>query len=79
MAKRIGSVIVFKKGVSKEQAAKALALLSEVAEFPKTTAKPTYFTKNGQKMVKYDDVPFEHSHAVNEYDDEYGGPVWYIP
>jgi hypothetical protein len=76
MAKRLGSVIVFKKGVTKEQAAKALASLAEVVEFPERSFT---YPSVGPKKVKLVEVPFTHEHAVHEYDEEYGGPVWYIP
>ncbi len=79
MAKRLASVIRFKKGVTQAQAAKALASIAEVLDFPEKTAKPHYFKKDGQNMVRYEDVPFEPAHAVNEYEEEYGHPVFYVP
>ena len=76
MAKRFGSVIVFKKGVTKAQAAKALATLAAVVDFPE---KVYEYPRVGPRQVKQVEVPFTHEHAVHDFDDEHGGPVWYIP
>lgn len=57
--KRLGSVVVFKKGITKAQAEAALkslaTVLDENYQYPKGLPR------------------------VHEYDDAYGGPVFYIP
>ena len=49
---RLGTVIVFKKGMSLKDATKALKALETVVD---------------------------HVPQVRKFNDEYGGPVWYIP
>ena len=82
MAKRFGTVLVFKKGVSKQQAAQALAQLAAVVDFP--TKAFDYVPipgrdPRGARQTKMVERAFKHEDAVREYDDECGGPVWYIP
>lgn len=83
MAKRFGSVIVFKQGVTKEQAAKALASLAEVVEFPAKTYEYVPVeekqARGAARKVKMVEVPFAYAHAVHDFEDEHGSPVWYIP
>ncbi len=65
MSERIGTVIVFKEGVTEGEAAEILMSIQDKIEihcFPKTTN--TY--RAAREMVR-------------TFDDEYGGPVWYIP
>lgn len=67
MAKRFGTVLVFKPGVTKAAADAALAKLADVLA-------PDYHgsMKNGKFVTTA--VP-----PVHEFNDEHGGPVWYIP
>ncbi len=69
--KQLGSVIIFKPGTTKAQAAKALAALAHIVDFPETSFR---FVKN-----KPESVPFKHEHAVHEFNPEHGKPVWYVP
>ena len=67
MAKRYGTLLVFKEGVSKSEIEKAMETLVDSGvlderHFCKPQAKPVF-------------TPY----IINEYDDEYGGPAWYIP
>jgi len=57
MDKRYGVVIAFKKGVTKEQALRALVDIDE----------------------KIDIIDWDNGSNLNEYNAEWGGPVWYIP
>jgi hypothetical protein len=78
--KRCGSLVIFKPGVTKEQAARALELLREVADFPAESSVPVSVPcERGRRAVRYDKVPFKTEHIVNEYDDKYGSPCFYIP
>ena len=81
MAKRIGSVIVFKAGVSPAQAAKALEALRDVLDLPATSYRPVYVTTpRGERGVpRYETVPFKTEHLLNEYEEDHGSPVWYVP
>lgn len=89
MAIRHGAVIVFKKGVTKEEAARVLEKLRDVLDFPATTYKYEPTGKSGQvrnawfgkgvRQVRQVEVPFETSHAIHEFEDEHGKPVFYIP
>lgn len=59
---RVGSVIVFKEGVNRQEAAEALLKIKDLIEMPK------------------DNNSFRAAlETVRTFDDEYGGPVWYIP
>lgn len=53
-----GTVLVFKKTVTKAQAEAALKKIYDVVELDYYVAKEPY---------------------VNEFNPEWGGPVWYIP
>ena len=65
--KRRGSVLVFKRGVTKKQAEVALRKIQDVLQ--------------ENYHIKYDrcDKPVRCSFVVNEFDERDGGPVWYIP
>jgi len=66
--RRYGTVIVFKKGVTKKQAEKALAKLEDSGVVE---------VNEWQDPYTYDTM---HTPMVESYDDKYGsGPVWYIP
>lgn len=86
MSKRHGAVIVFKEGTTPEQMAKALNAIKDLIEIPSEAQEPVYQTKaegykgpGARRIVGYNKVPFTWRHFVQEYDDQYGGPVWYIP
>lgn len=59
---RVGSVIVFKEGVNRQEAAEALLKIKDVIELP----------QDGNSLLSALD-------CIHKFDDEYGGPVWYIP
>lgn len=63
--KRLGTVLVFKEGTTKAEAQKALRKLEEMG-----LIEITHFEFAGRKQT---------SPSINEFDDEWGGPVWYIP
>ena len=70
MAHRLGIVLKFKPGVTKEQAAEALKKVADVAELPTHSTDP--------KTTRW--VPIRSlMDVIEEYDDTYGGPVWYTP
>lgn len=78
--KRLGAVLVFRTGVDREKAAKALEAMKDLLELPDTAHEPVYFTQNGQKRVRYNPVPHDiKKHLLQEFDDRFGSPVWYIP
>jgi hypothetical protein len=72
---RHGAVLVFKEGVTSEQAAKALAKLKSVLAVPETTID---FVRSGNK-ARMVEKPFTFASMVESFDDTWGGPVWYIP
>ncbi len=81
MADRIGSLITFKAGVTNAQAAAALERMSDVLDVPEmTTDYVTVITPPGEcnRAVPIE-TPFEMSDIISYWDDEMGGPVWYIP
>ena len=67
--KRYGAVIVFREGITEEQAAVMLKILATehgcLIEDPSRPPDPSW--------------DFPGSSGVNEFDDDVGGPVWYIP
>ena len=67
--KRLGVVLVFHADVTKEEAAAALAKIADVVD------EGEWYPASKNHPAKAKD--FEA--RVQEYDDEYGGPVWYIP
>jgi hypothetical protein len=79
MAKRLGTVLVFKEGVSKEEAAQHLARIAEVLDLPKSVTDYVPIGPPGGRRVKGVQRAFKVPDIINEFDDEYGGPVWYIP
>ena len=64
MADRIGAVIVFRADVDKKEAANILDGIKELLDL-------------GQKIGNNDWEKIVNS--INEFDDEWGGPVWYLP
>lgn len=82
MAKRLGAVVKFKAGVTKAQAAEALAKLSAVLDFPAerwdyvpTGGRSSY----GGQQVTAVKRAFKPEDAVHEYESDHGEPAWYIP
>ncbi len=74
--KKIGAVIVFKAGVSRQAAAKALAALAHVVELPETVID--FGPRLGLKRCKA--TPEEAAFSVlKEFDPDHGNPVFYIP
>ena len=81
MAKRHGAVLVFKEGVTPSKAASALKKIADVLDLPKESFRTVEVgrNRNGQRRVAFRPAPFKMADKVHEFDDEYGGPVWYIP
>lgn len=78
--KRLGAVVTFKKGLTAAQAAEALKAISSYLDTPETTTRYNEFTdKSGRRWAKPQTVPFQHAHLVREFEEDHGGPVWYIP
>lgn len=78
---RHGALLVFKRGVTPEQAAAALESIREVLDLP---AETTEYTDDQRAAGRFRAVrpsrrPFEMRDKVSEFDDDWGGPVWYIP
>ena len=69
--KRFGTVLVFKRGVTKREAEEALEKIRDVLT-------EDYWIDQGNPKLEngmYNHVPFN----VHEFDDEMDGPVWYLP
>ncbi len=89
MATRHGTVLVFKPGVTKEEAAVALLTIADLLETPETSHEsvPTGEVEEigfGGKVIhkpihRWQERPFEIIDLVRDFDDDMGGPVWYIP
>jgi hypothetical protein len=85
--KRIGTVLTFKPEVTEEEAARALRSIAFILDTPSTINKPTPEIRaalDAGHTIQYQPgewspVPFEHADLVHEFDDDWGGPVWYIP
>lgn len=78
--KRIGTVLVFREDVTPEQAAEAVAKIADVLDLPEETYD--WQTSNGDgtgRVLGHTKRPYELIDGIHEYDDEMGGPVWYIP
>lgn len=84
---RLGTILTFKPEVTKEEAARALRTIAFLLDTPDTISKPTQEVRaalDAGHTVKYEpgewaDHPFNHADLVREFDDDFGGPVWYIP
>ncbi len=84
---RLGTVLTFKPEVTKEEAARALRSISFLLVTPETISRPTAEVRaalDAGQTVRYQpsewaDSPFDYSDLVHEFDDDWGGPVWYIP
>lgn len=85
--KRIGAVITFKPEVTEPEAARALRSIGFLLDTPETVSKPSDEVQtalDAGSTVRYNpgqwiDVRFHHIDLVREFDDDFGGPVWYIP
>lgn len=72
--KRLGTVLVFKEGVTREEAVDALRQMGDLLEIQHTN-----FDKSTYSLLYKNLVASPYVNMVKEYDDEYGDPVWYIP
>jgi len=88
---RLGTVLIFKSDVTKEQAAAALARIKDVLDLPAestdyvptdevvTVHSPTAgepMTKRRHKAVHR---PFNTADLIHGFDDSFSSPVWYTP
>jgi hypothetical protein len=64
-----GAVVVFKPGVSRGDAERAMAALASSGQ----VESGVQYDADANRFVKLS------APAVNEFDGERGGPVWYIP
>ena len=62
--KRFGAVVTFKPGTTREEAAEALRKIEDVLNIS------DFWLDRGEDPIEM---------LVNDFDDTYGGPVWYIP
>lgn len=77
---RHGAVIKFREGATEAEIAEALNKIRDILDLPEMVDEMTVMKDtNGKQYHKYTKVPFKWRHLVNKYDDQYGGPVWYIP
>lgn len=82
---RFGTTIVFKEGITKEEAAAALAVIAPFLDTPTETPVPVYAPMQehrlGPKKVdRMDRRPFKVDDLVHEFDDDHNcWPVFYIP
>jgi hypothetical protein len=65
-----GAVLIFKPGVSPEQAARALAQIQDLLELPNPDATWTPREWKGKQPVEC---------IIHSYDPSIGSPCWYIP
>ncbi len=85
--KRIGTVLTFKPEVTEEEAARALRsisfLLDTPEEIPQANSEVQAAIDAGQtvryRSEQWSTRPFTFADLVTEFDDDWGGPVWYIP
>jgi hypothetical protein len=84
--KRHGAVITFREGVTPAQAGAALKKIADVIDAPVCS---TDLVPDGQvflqdlqiwkNKLRINSRPFRFTDLIEEFDDEMGGPVWYIP
>lgn len=76
--KRFGTVIRFKEGVTREEAVEALYAISHLIEIPHSRQTTIQEGANLRGLVapSLDDLVGD---IIREYDDNEGGPIWYIP
>ena len=67
--KRYGTVLVFKAGITSKEATEAINKIADVLDLP----KEAWDWETTRKR------PYELIDGIHEFDDEIGGPVWYIP
>jgi hypothetical protein len=81
--KRLGALVTFKPGVTREQAEAALAGLQGLIDPRITYPHTDTILGDGRKWkaVDYSRPVTDESPAamIEEFNDEHGGPVWYIP
>lgn len=80
MAKRCGAVVVFKDGVTQAEAIAALKTIKHLLDVPtEITDYSKTEIRDGQRWAVPVKRPYSGKDLVKEFDNEYGGPVWYIP
>lgn len=71
--KRLGTVLRFKPGVTRAEADKALVGLTDLLE-------PCWLAERFEGGgYDYEKTRYDAPYRLEEYDDKWGGPVWYIP
>jgi hypothetical protein len=82
---RHGALIVFREGITKEEAASALAVIAPLLDLPADKSVPVYAPMQehrlGPKKVdRFERKPFTIDDAVQTFDDDHGcWPTFYIP
>jgi len=61
---RVGTVLTFKEGVTREEAVEALRKIENVLHVS------DFWAERGEDPLDM---------SVHDFDDQYGGPVWYLP
>lgn len=86
MSQRIGTVLVFKEGVSPEEAASALQQIADVLDLPSEVTVYEYAdgrntdnSTRGGRVTGSHKRPYNYQDSLHEFDDEFGGPTWYVP
>jgi hypothetical protein len=72
---KLGTVLIFKDDVTREEAAKALDQIADLLE-------PCWYREETPNRISDTPARAEHFNApysIQSYDSRYGGPVWYIP
>lgn len=79
---KFGTVLVFKEGVSRSQIADALKQIEDVIDpsYHLSVAEQKRWNHTDRELARIVSNDKGQTLAVvNEFESDYGGPVWYIP
>ena len=85
--KRIGTILIFQPNVTKAEAAMALNGIGHLLVLPKRVSGPKAAVQarlDAGETVRYrredwQERDFRMTDKIEEFDDEWGFPVWYVP
>jgi hypothetical protein len=81
---RHGALIVFKEGITKEEAASALAVIAPLLDLPEETTVPVFAEMQQhrlgpKKVERFDKRPWKPEDAIQTFNPDHGWPTFYIP
>lgn len=79
MNDRHGALLVFRDGVTPQQAAAALEQIRSVLDLPTETTKYQDRIVGGRMQTEAKRQPFQMIDKIQSFNPDWGWPTWYVP